>query len=72
MNANAIHNILNFVGLIIGALLTYDWTMLGMSAETAAFIAAWVLFADKIIKLVMNIFRDGLGGLFKVQPPVED
>lgn len=70
MNFNAIHNILNLVGLIIGALITFDWTTLGFSAEQAAMFAGWVLLGDKIIKLAMNIFRDGLGGLFKTQPPV--
>lgn len=71
MNANMIHNILNFVGLIIGALITFDWTQLGFSAESAAMFAGWVLLGDKIIKIGMNIFRDGVGGLFKVQPPVQ-
>lgn len=70
MNFNAIHNILNLVGLIIGALITFDWTSLGFSAEQAALFAGWVLIGDKIIKLAMNIVRDGLGGLFKTQPPV--
>lgn len=70
MNANAIHNILNVIGLIVGALITYDWTQLGMSAETAAMIAGGVLLIDKIIKFTMNIFRDGFTGLWKVQPPV--
>ena len=71
MNANAIHNILNLVGLIIGALITFDWAGLGLSPATAALIAGWVLIADKVIKLAMNILRDGIGGLFKVQPPVQ-
>jgi hypothetical protein len=71
MNTNAIHNILNFVGLIVGALIVYDWTMLGLSPSAAATVAAVVLTADKIIKLAMNILRDGLGGLFKQQPPVQ-
>lgn len=71
MNTNAIHNILNFFGLIVGALITFDWASLGMSPETAAFFAGAVLLADKIIKLAMNIFRDGFGGLFKTQPPVQ-
>lgn len=71
MNANAIHNILNFIGLIVGALITFDWASLGFSAEQAAMFAGWVLLGDKIIKLTMNLFRDGIGGLFKVQPPVK-
>lgn len=70
MNTNAIHNILNFVGLIIGAIAAYDWTLLGMSPATAATVTGIVLLADKIIKLAINIIRDGLGGLFAPQPPV--
>lgn len=70
MNANAVHNILNLVGLIVGALITFDWTTLGLSASSAAAVAGGVLLADKVIKLAMNITRDGIAGLFKVQPPV--
>lgn len=71
MNTNMVHNILNFVGLIIGALLLADWQSLGLSPTTAATVAAAVLTADKVIKLLMNVMRDGLGGLFKAQPPVK-
>lgn len=70
MNTNAIHNVLNLIGLIIGALITFDWASVGLSAEAAAFLAGGVLLADKIIKLAMNVLRDGVGGLFKPQPPV--
>ena len=71
MNANAFHNILNLIGLVVASLVLYDWTQLGMSAETAATISAGLLLADKIIKFTMNIFRDGFTGLWKVQPPVK-
>lgn len=71
MNANAIHNILNLVGLLVGSLIAFDWASLGLAPETAAIVASGVLLADKIVKLGMNIMRDGLGGLFKVQPPVQ-
>ena len=71
MNTNALHNILNLIGLIVGALLSYDWTQLGLDAEQAARIAAGALLADKVIKFAINILRDGIGGLFMVQPPVE-
>lgn len=70
MNANFIHNLLNVLGLIIGALITFDWTTLGFTAEQAALFAGWVLIGDKVIKLGMNITRDGLTGLVKEQPPV--
>lgn len=69
-NANFVHNCLNLIGLIIGVLITFDWTSLGLTAEQAAFVAGWVLIGDKVIKLAMNITRDGLLGLWKVQPPV--
>lgn len=68
---NTIHNILNIVGLIIGAFITFDWTSLGFTAEQAALFAGWVLIGDKVIKLGMNITRDGLTGLIGYQPPVE-
>jgi hypothetical protein len=70
MNTNAFHNILNLIGLIVGSLITFDWAGLGLSPAVAATIAGGVLLADKVIKLAMNITRDGIGGLFKVQPPV--
>ena len=71
MNTNALHNILNLIGLVIGALITFDWAGLGLSPEVAALIAGWVLVADKVIKLAINIVRDGIAGLFKPQPPVQ-
>ncbi|MGC4008862.1 MAG: hypothetical protein QM805_07725 [Pseudomonas sp.] len=70
MNVNAIHNILNLIGLIVGSLITFDWANLGLSPEMAATIAGGVLLADKVIKFALNIFRDGVTGLWKVQPPV--
>lgn len=71
MNTNAIHNILNILGAIFATLIVTDWTSLGLDASQAALVAGWVLLGDKIIKLGMNITRDGLGGLMKPQPPVQ-
>jgi hypothetical protein len=71
MNANMIHNILNLIGLVIGALIAFDWTTLGLDAGTAATVAGAVLLVDKVIKLGLNVTRDGVTGLFKQQPPVE-
>jgi hypothetical protein len=71
INANLIHNALNLIGLVIGALITFDWTALGFTAEQAALFAGWVLIGDKVIKFAMNILRDGFSGLWKVQPPVK-
>jgi hypothetical protein len=71
MNANAIHNILNLLGLVVGSLIAFDWAGLGFSAETAAMIASGFILFDKVIKIGINLMRDGVGGLFKVQPPVQ-
>lgn len=70
MNTNALHNILNLIGLIVGSLITFDWAGLGLAPEVAAMIAGGVLLADKVIKLAINVTRDGVGGLFAPQPPV--
>lgn len=70
MNANAFHNILNIIGLIVGALITYDWTVLGLAPSHAATVAGGLLLVDKIIKLGINITRDGATNLFHKQPPV--
>jgi hypothetical protein len=70
VNTNALHNILNLLGLVIGSLIAFDWAGLGLSPSIAAAIASGVLIADKVIKLAINVLRDGVGGLFKAQPPV--
>jgi hypothetical protein len=71
MNTNLVHNLLNLIGLVIGALITFDWQALGFTAEQAALFAGWVLLGDKVIKFAMNIMRDGVTGLIKPQPPIQ-
>jgi hypothetical protein len=71
MNTNMVHNILNLPGLIVASLILYDWTALGLSPSTAAMVSARYLLADKVIKFGMNVTRDGLTGLWKVEPPVK-
>lgn len=71
MNTNLFHNILNFIGLIVGTLITFDWTGLGLDPITAAKVAGGFLLADKVIKLGINITRDGVAGLATPQPPVK-
>ncbi|WP_275790582.1 hypothetical protein [Pararhizobium gei] len=72
MNSNLFHNILNLVAGIIGVLILTDWTALGFSTTTAAQIAAGTLIAQNVIKLTINVTRDGLTGLIKAQPPVKE
>lgn len=71
MNSNFIHNIINIIGLIVGALITVDWTGLGLDPTTAAKVAGGVLLLSNLIKVTMNLTRDGASGLTKPQPPVD-
>jgi len=69
-NTNLVHNILNVIGLVLGALLTVDWTGLGLADATAAKVAAGVLLLSNLIKVTINLTRDGAAGILKPQPPV--
>lgn len=86
MNSNTIHNVGNALILVLGALGALA-TWAGCTAlPTGAYdcsasqiipgswlpIIVSVTGALGAIKLIMNLMRDGLGGLFKVQPPVSD
>jgi len=70
MNANAFHNLLNVLMLLFGTLVTFDWTMFGLDAKTALFVTGVVIITEKLLKIAVNIARDGVTGLTKVQPPV--
>lgn len=71
MNANAFHAILNYLGLIVGILALQDWTEFGISDTLAVKMVAGFVLLDKILKVTVNIVRDGFTGQFKVQPPVQ-
>lgn len=66
MNTNLIHNVLNFLLALVGGLMAFDFSSI-VSAPTAGTIIA-VLSG---LKLFMNAIRDGLAGMAKPQPPVE-
>ncbi len=67
-NANLWHNIANVTMLLVVALVGFDWSLLGIDAERALLITGILT----LLKMVMNVVRDGVTGLVKVQPPVED
>jgi hypothetical protein len=81
MNANAFHNIANvLIALSAGVtavLLATGCVALPTGAMDCA--ASWIdpkwtasISAGlAVVKSVVNVFRDGFGGLFKVQPPVQ-
>ncbi len=67
MNTNLLHNVLNLVSALLGAMAVYDWSSFGLPAATIAMIMGVISFA----KLAVNVFRDGFAGLAKAQPPVK-
>ena len=71
MNANAFHNILNYIMLVVGILATQDWTQFGVSDEVALKVVAGLVLLGNILKITVNIVRDGITNQFKPQPPVE-
>lgn len=66
MNTNAIHNAINFLIALISALTVFDWSQF-FTPEQAMMIVGGLSLA----KLLINVFRDGLSGLVKEQPPVQ-
>lgn len=65
MNTNLIHNVINAALTVIGGLQVMDWSILAPDQ------AVLVMSGLGLAKLVINAFRDGIGGLTKVQPPVQ-
>lgn len=81
MNSNLVHNICNVASLILAAataaLLQSGCTALsngGFDCSASWINPAWTtgaIAALQILKIIINIARDGLSGLTKPQPPVQ-
>ena len=79
LNLNLIHNLINVIIVGLGAILLSSGCV--TDAVTAALdcTKSWIdpkytTIAITVLgglKVVLNIFRDGLFGLWKVQPPVQ-
>lgn len=65
LNTNALHNAINVAVVVIPALEAFDWTP--FMAEGTALKVVGVL---GLLKIVVNVLRDGPAGLVKPQPPV--
>ncbi len=66
MNTNMVHNAINFVIALLAALELFDWTAF-FPAEKAMMIVGVLA----LVKIVINVTRDGLAGMAKDQPPVQ-
>lgn len=79
LNANAVHQYINLAqGALAGLLassgcITLANNVTDCSASTIPpQYVAWAMLALVVLKFVINIGRDGLTGLLKIQPPVAD
>lgn len=81
-NSNLIHNILNIAIAVLGALTAFMLASGCITLPTGQLecSSSWInpaytslaTMVMGILKSVINIGRDGLGGLIKIQPPVVD
>ncbi len=81
MNSNLFHNIANIASLVLAALTAVLMTSGCITLANGALdcSGSWInptyttaaIAALQALKLVVNIVRDGLGGLIKPQPPVQ-
>lgn len=71
MNSNAFHNVMNYLLAVVGILALQDWTQFGVDQALALKLVAGFTLAGSLIKVAVNLARDGVSGQFKPQPPVE-
>ncbi|CAM5426029.1 hypothetical protein AFEL58S_02428 [Afipia felis] len=80
MNSNAFHNAANIISLVLAAATAVLLASGCGQSEIGAFdcSGSWinpayttlVIAVLQGLKLIVNVIRDGLGGLIKPQPPV--
>lgn len=80
MNSNAFHNVANIASLVLAGttavLLASGCTEIATGTFDCA--GSWInpaftaaaIAVLQVIKLAVNVVRDGVGGLIKPQPPV--
>lgn len=81
MNSNLFHNIANVASLVLAALTAVLTTSGCVAAANGSLdcSGSWInpayttaaIAALQAAKIVVNLIRDGLGGLTKPQPPVQ-
>lgn len=78
MNFNLIHNILNvLIVALIASMIASGCTAdaAGAVAECSQsfipdWLSKWLILGASAGKVLLNVIRDGLGGLYKQQPPI--
>ena len=81
-NSNTFHNVANILTAIVSGLTVWlISTGCILNAATGAFdcshswvkpvYSLWIILGIQGAKMLVNLFRDGLSGLVKPQPPVQ-
>lgn len=81
MNSNLFHNVANILIALLAALTAGLLAAGCTSLPTGALecsqswispeLTGWIIAGLALLKSIVNIARDGFGGLFKTQPPVK-
>lgn len=81
MNSNLFHNISNIITLVLAALTAILMASGCTTTATGSFdcSGSWInpayttgaIAILQFLKMIVNIVRDGFGGLIKPQPPVQ-
>ncbi len=81
MNSNLFHNIANLLNVLLASLIAglistgcVATAAGGLDCSASWIPVAWVgyaLLAVNVLKIAVNVIRDGIGGLVKQQPPVQ-
>lgn len=64
-NTNTLHNVINVAMVLVPALEQFDWTPFFDDSTALKIVGALGL-----AKILINLLRDGPGGMIKQQPPV--
>lgn len=60
---NKLHSVFLLFNIIIGAMMTFDWTQIGLAPHTAQVVAGVVLLGANMTKLALNATGNGATGV---------
>lgn len=68
MNVKAIHNFLNIVSVLVGALLAFDFAGVGSAVGADSGVAGTILGGLGFVQTMISAAKNGIGGLFSADP----
>lgn len=60
---NKLHSLLILFNILVGSVLTFDWTTVGLAPHTASVIGGLLLMAANALKLGLNATGNGATGV---------